>query len=543
LEQVLEALRAYGPYKNQSPTIGNLILAAHSGGGSSMRLLATSGNRAAGKIRECWGFDSLYDSADVQPWRRWAKADPQARHLYSYYRSGLPKTNSARLEKDPNGRVDKLPNILPIPSHEKDHFKLVRLYLRKRLNDTTFLRSITADSRQGSEQLFDEAEDDEYFSDHEDDASKDEFEGEEEAAYIEGEEEMPSEDAIHLEEAPLILEEERGSYPLTEWKLAPGKIVVASAGDKKKGMYVAITEAPAVFLPEILGVARDSAKKDKRNDLADKLDPAMWFEKFTQITFLGRSLKAGQYLHLEMAKLLKTIENEMVKKYGGNAKNVGDRLLNKSTEGISGSRLVSSTATFSMHMFGLAVDVNYLGNPFIQSKEDIQALNNVLKNAALLMNQPTLSYQKGYAKNKFDSLQQLDTMLEKYFSLLDKPAELEQLVQASPSSEWRGLSVVDAKLKIQKNLDNLASLLARGGKKKTYFKQHALLDFDKRFVVQMEELGLNWGGHYGDTMHFDMRAIGVGLYIEKARLAYAKKVKDLAQRLFKEKRYGTYSPA
>ena len=59
----------------------------------------------------------------------------------------------------------------------------------------------------------------------------------------------------------------------------------------------------------------------------------------------------------------------------------------------------------------------------------------------------------------------------------------------------------------------------------------------------MEELGLNWGGHYGDMMHFDMRTIGVGIYIEKARLAYAKKVKELAQRLFKEKRYGTYPPA
>jgi hypothetical protein len=332
-------------------------------------------------------------------------------------------------------------------------------------------------------------------------------------------------------------------FTLTEWKLAPGKIVVARAGNAKKGTAVEIVQAPAVFLPEIIGMARDLAAKAKRPDLAGKLDPARWFKQFTRITFLGRPLKSGQYLHLEMAKLLKAIERKMVAEFGGNAKSVGDMLLNKSTEGIAGSRLVSSTATFSMHMFGLAVDVNYLGNPFIQSQEDIKALNNVLKNATLLMNRPTLSYQQGYAKDKFDSVQRLDALLETYFALLDQPAELARLVQASTSSEWNGLSAPEARTKIQKNLDNLAGLLARGGTRRDYFKQHAILDFDKRFVVQMEELGLSWGGHYGDMMHFDMRTVGVGLYVEKARYAYAKKVKDLAKRLFNEKKYGTHSPA
>jgi hypothetical protein len=158
------------------------------------------------------------------------------------------------------------------------------------------------------------------------------------------------------------------------------------------------------------------------------------------------------------------------------------------------------------------------------------------------MNKSILSYQTGDVKNKFDSVQQLDAMLEKYFSLLDAPAELERLVQASSSSEWRGLPGAEAKTKIQKNLDNLAGLLARGGKKKDHFKKHAILDFDKRFVVQMEESGLHWGGHYGDMMHFDMRTTGVGFYIEKARLDYGAKVNTLAKRLLAEKKYGTHSP-
>jgi hypothetical protein len=167
LDKVLVALKAYGPYKDATPTLGNLILAAHSGGGTYMRRLATSGNRAAGNVRECWGFDSLYNSGDVDPWRRWAKSDPQKRRLYSYYRGGLPKENSQSLDRDSSsGRIDKLSNIFAIPSQESDHYKLVRLYLRERLKGTPFLVSRSA--RTPSEQAPDEASEDWFFFDQED---------------------------------------------------------------------------------------------------------------------------------------------------------------------------------------------------------------------------------------------------------------------------------------------------------------------------------------------------------------------------------------
>src|SRR5262249_14357864 len=140
LKKVLAALRAYGPYKGQSPAIGNLILAAHSGGGMYMRMLATSSNTTAGKIRECWGFDSLYNSSDVRPWRVWARGNPQTRQLYSYYRHGLPKTNSESLQRDlVTGRTNKLLNIHPVQSREKDHYKLVLLHFGERLADSAFL--------------------------------------------------------------------------------------------------------------------------------------------------------------------------------------------------------------------------------------------------------------------------------------------------------------------------------------------------------------------------------------------------------------------
>jgi len=327
---------------------------------------------------------------------------------------------------------------------------------------------------------------------------------------------------------------------LSEWKLATQEIVVARAKGKTKGTLVTIMEAPTVFLPEIIRMARDRAAKEQKSDLVTKLDPTTWFKKFTRITFLGRSLKQNQYLHLEMAKLMKRIESELIKRFGRDAKSVGDMLLYNSSEGISGSRLVSSTATFSMHMFGLAVDINRQGNPYIESRNDINGLNKALRNAALLMNQPISSYKKGPEKDKFDIIQQLDSTLEAYFSLLDKPDQLAQLTRTSTSPEWQSLSIVAAREKIQNNLNNLAGLLERGNSK-SYFKRHGILNFDKRFVEAMEGRGLCWGGHYGDMMHFDMRGTGVGHYIEKARLEYKKKAREIAKQLLKEKKFGKYS--
>jgi hypothetical protein len=486
--------------------IGRIILSGHSGGGLPMQGILNAKNALTPNVVECWGFECLYFGTSI--WEKWLKANPGKtfRHYRRPNRFGTPTK-----------ALEKHRNFIDVKDGT-DHCRIVKEKWRQALDSSR--------AGQSSGQLAPPSSST-----------------------------SPPVKPPPAPSSPALSTPSTDKFTLTEWKLATGKIAVASAGDKKKGTLVSITEAPAIFLPEIIGMARDRALNDKKTALADKLDAATWFKQFTRLTFLGRPLKSGQYLHLEMAKLLKAIEGEMVKQYGGDAKSVGDMLLHNSTEGLAASRLTSSTATFSMHMFGLAVDVNYLGNPYIEPKYDIKALNNVLKNATQLLNKPTLVYQSGYAKDKFDSVQQLDAMLEKYFSLLDAPTELEQVLKASTSSDWRGLSLKQAQTKIQKNLDDLARSLARVGKvkgyfkkdeildKKEYFKKHGILDFDKRFVVQMEALGLNWGGHYGDMMHFDMRTTGVGAYIEKARLAYAKKVKDLARKYFNEKNYGTHSPA
>jgi hypothetical protein len=165
----------------------------------------------------------------------------------------------------------------------------------------------------------------------------------------------------------------------------------------------------------------------------------------------------------------------------------------------------------------------------------------VLSSAAGLLNLPEAVYTPGRG---FDSIQNLDSLLEKYFALLDSPAELEQLAAKSQAAEWRGLSSAAAREKIQKHLDGLAPLVARGDTKKAkyknYFKQHGILNFDKRFVTQMEALGMHWGGEYGDMMHFDLRRTGVGYYIQEARSLYRQQARDQARSFYNQKSYGPH---
>jgi hypothetical protein len=343
---------------------------------------------------------------------------------------------------------------------------------------------------------------------------------------------------------------------LKDHPLSTGLIVVASKkGKKGSKAYVEIKESPSVFVPQILRLAAKIAGDEKRADLAAQLAPDQWFTRFTRsialpggktadLTFLGRKLKQNQYIHVELAKTLQRIEDRFVQELKSTPEDAGDILLKKSDEGISGTRAKSSTAKYSYHMFGLAVDVNYLGNPFIQSGS-VETVNNVLKNAASLMNTDAGAYApnaKGKFNDRFDYIQAMDILLERYFGLLDDQTGLERY--RSGSSAWRTLSIEAAKKKVQTDLDVLSGALDRGDtkdyKRKDYFKKNAILNFDKRFVLGMEQMGLYWGGHYGDMMHFDLRNAGAGDYVRRGISQYQKSVDSLAESLFSEGKSGAY---
>lgn len=138
LAQVLAALAAHGPYRNtgQTPRLGQLILACHSGGGLPMRQLALSNNRAAQQIRECWGFDCTYNRGDDTEWARWARARPESR-LFIYCLAG---TRTAVLSH--KLRDLKVPNVSVVDSPARGHNWVPIQHWLERIQAAPFLRSL-----------------------------------------------------------------------------------------------------------------------------------------------------------------------------------------------------------------------------------------------------------------------------------------------------------------------------------------------------------------------------------------------------------------
>jgi len=83
---------------SQRPTVRSMILACHSGGGWPMRKLATSPSHFEGVIRECWGFDCLYNGGDENAWAHWANSHPSSR-LFIHYGSGGTAAKSEALKR------------------------------------------------------------------------------------------------------------------------------------------------------------------------------------------------------------------------------------------------------------------------------------------------------------------------------------------------------------------------------------------------------------------------------------------------------------
>ncbi len=111
IDRVMSALTTYGPYIGQSPAVGNIILACHSGAGYPMRLLALSNQRYTSLIRECWGFDCMYNGGDGIAWADWANSNPNAK-LYNYYRNTRERGTR---EESEILQGKNLPNVTVVP--------------------------------------------------------------------------------------------------------------------------------------------------------------------------------------------------------------------------------------------------------------------------------------------------------------------------------------------------------------------------------------------------------------------------------------------
>ena len=291
----------------------------------------------------------------------------------------------------------------------------------------------------------------------------------------------------------------KASFKTSSYALSTAPVTVVKA-DKDKGLKQ-IKEAPADYAARILELAG--------------LSNSTWFASFTSIKFLGQSV--GN-IHTDLATHLKAVEAKFAESHGGPSKDpaVAGAALGLN-EGIGGAREAPTGTAFSMHLFGLAIDVNYTSNPWVG-----ESANKVFANAGWLAVGKKLQYSGGMT---FDQLSELDKAVETYFGYLDDSASLSTRLAAieDASNPWKGKSAEDAAKQIQKDLDSAAVKWERAGSKDV-IKKGGFLSLPKEFV---DGIGLSWGASYGDIMHFDMRNKGNGRKIQSAIGAYkAKKLEE-----------------
>lgn len=95
-----------------------------------MRIIASAANRVSSAIRQCWGFDCMYNVGDDVAWDGWARGDSQ-RHVYVYY---LPGTLTERLSRALAGR--RAPNVTVVASRARNHDWVPLTHFAERLAAT-----------------------------------------------------------------------------------------------------------------------------------------------------------------------------------------------------------------------------------------------------------------------------------------------------------------------------------------------------------------------------------------------------------------------
>lgn len=125
LDRVFDFLRRNGPLAGKEIALRHMVLACHSGGGSPMRQIALKLRKYAPQLRECWGFDCMYNWPDPGEWSAWAKANPDKR-LYVYWAHTTRRYSTALAAKN-------MPNISVAQSETGDHNGVPIHYWQRRI--------------------------------------------------------------------------------------------------------------------------------------------------------------------------------------------------------------------------------------------------------------------------------------------------------------------------------------------------------------------------------------------------------------------------
>jgi hypothetical protein len=287
-------------------------------------------------------------------------------------------------------------------------------------------------------------------------------------------------------------------------------VVKGQKGGKKTPGMAEVTSDPATYCAEIL---RDAG-----------IDPIAWYKSFTSgVKFLGRDVRDP--IHTDLAEHLREVEGNLLDKYGGPDKNlaVAAKAVGLRNEEIVGARDHPTSAAVSMHLFGLALDVNYTANPFVgRGPKETQ----VLANAGLLVTGSPV----GLDNKKYEDRHRVNRVLVEYLGYLDADksaavaATLDAKLLAAKDAPWARLKREDALPIIKADFQTVTGLWERKKKSQAeVIKKSGFMDLTKELVEGMK---MSWGGAYGDVMHFDLRDQGQGEKIHKAVGRYLARKKE-----------------
>jgi hypothetical protein len=135
LGRILDGLWRSGPHAGlpKRPTIRHLILAAHSGGGVPLRRLAQilgDDDVFKDKLKECWGFDSIYGvkDKDADFWSDWAKGHPGAKVTMFYIFTQKDVGKDPRLPVSASNPLDhREPTGTTFPAMELERLAKARM--------------------------------------------------------------------------------------------------------------------------------------------------------------------------------------------------------------------------------------------------------------------------------------------------------------------------------------------------------------------------------------------------------------------------------
>ena len=236
---------------------------------------------------------------------------------------------------------------------------------------------------------------------------------------------------------------------------------------------------------------------------------AQWFGAVQKGTFLGLSLHAHRSLADRLTRAEAALVADPTVNPGKSApKELGTTLkMHASTSDLRQPAKAVGGNTLSMHTFGLAVDLNYKGNPFIGNAGPLAP--EVIRRATSLVTGTATNVvtDLGDPKAAYATLKASSEALKTYLSYRE-PANLPALtVAVTGHAPARGepTDVAGWLARIEKDHTDLG---AGGDFENHKSPEEGFIDLDEAIVLALTGAGLTWGGTYSgtkDIMHFDLR--------------------------------------